>query len=138
MTITEAGVYVLSGTAKNASILVTAGDEDKVQLVLDGLNITNTDEACILVENADKVFITTSEGSENTLKVTGTFSSDYDAVIFSRDDLVLNGLGTLTVISTNDGIRSNDDIKLTGGTVNVTATDTAIKAHDSILAADGT
>ena len=137
VTITEAGVYVLSGSAKNACIVVEAGDEDKVQLVLDGLTIVNENQPCILVESADKVFLTSAEGSENTLTVTGKFSGDEDAVIFSRDDLVLQGLGTVTVNSSKDGIRSNDDLKLTGGTWTVNASDTAMKAHDSVLVYDG-
>ena len=137
VTITEAGVYVLSGSAKEAQVVVDAGDEDKVQLVLDGLSIVNADKPCILVENADKVFLTSAEGRENSLTVSGVFSGDEDAVIFSRDDLVLNGLGTVTVISSKDGIRTNDDLKLTGGAWNISATDTALKAHDSICAYDG-
>ena len=137
LTITEAGVYVLSGSAKEAQVVVKAGDEDKVQLVLDGLRITNSDKPCILVESADKVFLTSAEGSENSLSVSGSFSGDEDAVIFSRDDLVLNGLGTVTVSSSADGVRTSDDLKLTGGTWIVTAANTAVKAHDSILACDG-
>ena len=137
VTVTEAGVYVLGGSAREAQVVVAAGSEDKVQLVLAGLSITNTDRACILVRSADKVFLTSAEGSENSLTVSGKFSEDEDAAVFSRDDLVLNGLGTVTVSSSKDGIRSNDDLKLTGGTWLVTASDTALKAHDSILAWDG-
>ena len=136
-TITEAGVYVLRGSAKNACIVVDAGDDDKVQLVLDGVSIVNEDQPCILAENADKVFLTSAKGSENVLTVSGEFSSDNDAAVFSRDDLVLNGLGTVAVNSSKDGIRSNDDLKLTGGTWAVTASNSALKAHDSILAVDG-
>ena len=65
--ITEAGVYVLQGNAKNACVLVEAGDDDKVQLVLAGLTIENNGQPCILVESADKVFLTSAEGSENKL-----------------------------------------------------------------------
>ena len=137
VTLTEAGVYVLSGSAKEAQVVVDAGDEDKVQLVLDGLSIVNADKPCILVENADKVFLTSAEGRENSLTVSGVFSGDEDAVIFSRDDLVLNGLGTVTVLSSKDGIRTNDDLKLTGGAWNISASDAALKAHDSICAYDG-
>ncbi len=138
VTITEAGVYLLSGSAENTCVVVDAGDEDKVQLVLDGVSIRNTEQPCILVENADKVFLTSAEGSENTLTVSGSFSGDNDAVIFSRDDLVLNGLGIVTVSSAKDGICSKDDLKLTGGTWIVTASDTAMKAHESICVSDGT
>ncbi|MBR5336462.1 MAG: carbohydrate-binding domain-containing protein [Lachnospiraceae bacterium] len=137
VSITEAGTYVLSGNAENASVVVEAGDDDKVQLVLKDLKITNTHQACILVENADKVFITSAEGSDNSLTVSGKFTDDNDAVIFSKDDLVLNGLGKVTVSSTKDGIRSNDDLKATGGTWIITAEDTAIKAHEGIYACSG-
>ena len=137
VTITEAGVYVLSSSAKDAQVVVAAGDEDKVQLVLDGLSIVNTSRPCILVENADKVFLTSAEGSENELTVSGSFGGDEDAVIYARDDLVLNGLGAVTVSSSGDGIRSGDDLKPTGGSWNVTAANTTVKAHDSILVYDG-
>ena len=141
VTIKTGGVYVIKGTASNAQILVTASDDDKVQLVLDGVSITNESIPCIYVKNADKVFVTTTE-SENTLSVTGTFTADgdtnTDAVIFSRDDLTLNGKGTLNISSTDNGISSKDDLKITGGTINITCTSDALEANDSILMADGT
>ena len=137
LTIAEAGVYVLSGSAENATVVVDAGDDDKVQLVLDGLSMVNAHQPCILVKNADKVFLTSAEGSASSLTVSGAFTEDCDAAIFSSDDLVLNGLGAVTVRSTGDGIRTNDDLKLTGGAWTVDATDTALKAHDSISAVDG-
>lgn len=137
LTISEAGVYILSGSAENATLIIQAGDEDKVQLVLDGVSITNTTQPCILVENADKVFLTSAQGSENTLTVSGSFSGEEDAAVFSRDDLVLNGLGSVTVTSSKDGIRSNDNLKLTGGTWQIQTTGSALKAHEGIYAWDG-
>ncbi len=141
VTIEEAGVYVLSGTANEVTVTVYATDDAKVQLVLDGLTIVNTDAPCIYVKNADKVFITTTEGSENTLSVTGTFTTDgstnTDAVIFSKDDLTLNGLGTLIIESTDNGISGKDDLKITGGTLVITAADCGIEAHDSIRISGG-
>ena len=141
VTIKTGGVYVIKGTASNAQILVTTSDDDKVQLVLDGVSITNESIPCIYVKNADKVFVTTTE-SENTLSVTGTFTADgdtnTDAVIFSRDDLTLNGKGILNISSTDNGISSKDDLKITGGTINITCTSDALEANDSILMADGT
>lgn len=137
LSITEAGVYVLSGSAQNACVVINAGDEDKVQLVLDGVSITNTNQPCILVENADKVFLTSAEGSENSMTVSGAFSGEEDAVVFSRDDLVLNGLGTVNIISSYDGVRSNDDLKLTGGSWNIEASNISLKAHEGIYANDG-
>ena len=137
--ITKAGVYVLSGTASNVTVTVEAGDEDKVQIVLDGVNITNTGAPCIYVKNADKVFVTTQ--NDNSLTVTGAFTADgethTDAVIFSKDDLVLNGTGTLTIQSSDNGVSCKDDLKITGGTINITSTSDGLEANESLAVADG-
>ena len=140
--ITEAGIYIISGSASNCTIKVNADKESKVQLVLNGVSITNDSTPAIYVVSADKCFITTAENTENTLSVTGTFTSDgdtnTDAVIFSKDDIVFNGLGTLTVNSSNNGISGKDDIKFTGGTYNITSVKDSIEANDSIAVCDGT
>ncbi|MBQ8983149.1 MAG: carbohydrate-binding domain-containing protein [Lachnospiraceae bacterium] len=139
--ITSEGVYVVSGSAKNVTIYVEAASEDKVQLVLNDLSITNDDFPCIYVKEADKVFVTTS-GTENTLSVTGSFAADgdtnTDGVIFSRSDLVLNGTGGLTINSTDNGVVGKDDLKITGGTYTITASSKAFEANDSIRIAAGT
>ena len=140
ITITAAGVYVLTGSASEVTVTVEAGDEDKVQLVLDSLSITNQDSPCIYVKNADKVFVTLTH-SDNYLSVTGTFTADgdtnTDAVIFSKDDLVLNGLGTVTIKSTDNAITSKDDLKVTGGTWVIDCESDALEANDSIRICDG-
>ncbi len=140
--ITQAGVYVISGTASDATITVNAADDAKVQIVLNGVSITNTDSPAIYVKSADKVFVTTSDGSNNTLTVTGTFTADgdtnTDAVIFSKDDLTLNGQGTLTISSTANGVTGKDDLTITGGTYNVTSTEDSFEANDSLAIAGGT
>lgn len=140
-TIRNDGTFVLTGTASDAEIIVDAADEDKVQLVLDGLHVTNGSTPVIYVKNADKVFVTSTE-TENVLSVTGTFTSDgtthTDAVIFSKDDLVLNGTGTVTVTSTSNGISTKDDLKVTGGVWNITCTDDALEANESISVGGGT
>lgn len=141
ITIDSEGIYVLSGNAKNVTVIVEADDKDKIQLVLNGMKISNSDEPCIYVKNADKVFVT-SAADDNELSVSGSFSSDgdtnTDAAIFSKDDLVLNGTGVLKISSSDNGISSKDDIKVTGGTIEIACTGSAIEAHDEILIADGT
>ena len=140
--ITTEGVYIIKGTAKNCTIKVNADSKAKVQLVLDGVSITNTDFPVIYAVSADKCFITTTN-SENTLSVTGTFKADgetnTDAVIFSKDDLVLNGTGKLTVSSAQgNGVTCKDDLKATGGTYVITSAKDAIEANDSISISAGT
>ncbi len=141
ITITEAGIYIISGQASNCTIKVEADKEAKVQLVFDGVSISNDDFPAVYVVSADKCFITTTD-SENSLKVTGKFISDgdtkTDAVIFSKDDLVLNGTGTLNITSAyGNGISGKDDIKITGGTYNIKTAQDAIEANDSIAVCDG-
>ena len=142
ISITKEGVYVISGSAENASVIVDAGDNDKIQLVLNGVTVTNSSTPAIYVKNADKVFVTTVENTTSALTVSGTFTAEgdtnTDAVIFSKDDIVLNGLGTLNINSSDNGISGKDDIKITGGTLNITCTSDAIEANESIAVADGT
>jgi hypothetical protein len=138
--ITQAGTYVLNGSASGVTVYVEAGDEDKVQLVLDGVSVTNPDFPCIYVVSADKVFITTA--ADSTLSVTGTFRADgstnTDGVIFSRDDLVLGGTAVLNIVSPNNGVVCKDDLKITGGTYVIQASSKAFEANDSIRIAGGT
>ena len=143
ITIQKAGSYILRGSLKNGTIKVEAGQEDKVQLILDGAEISATGTACIYAKEADKVFITLAEGSTNQITNTGDFVSDdennIDGAIFSKCDLTLNGKGSLTVSSEKGhGIVSKDDLKITGGTYEITAGDHGISGKDSIRIADGT
>ena len=137
--IEEAGVYVLSGTAENATVTVDAEGE-KVQLVLDGLEIENEGAPCSYLKSADKVFVTTV--ADSSLSMSGEPATDeeksLDGAIFSRDDLTLNGTATLTISSSAAGIVSKDDLKVTGGTYVISAATKCLEANDSIRIADGT
>ena len=142
ITITKEGTYVLSGALSEGQIIVDA-DSAKVQLVLDNADITCASSAAIYVKNADKTFITLAEGSENILMNTAEYEAiddnNIDAVIFSKDDLTLNGKGTLTINSEyGHGIVSKDDLKLVGGTCNITAKKHALSGKDSVRVAAGT
>ncbi len=130
--IDEEGVYVLSGSASNVTVWVEADDEAKVQLVLDGVSITNENAPAIYVVSADKVFVTLT--GDSSMAVTGAYeTSSLDSVIISKSDLTLNGTGSLTVISAKgNGITSKDDLKITGGTYNITAALDGLEANDSI------
>lgn len=142
ITITSGGTYIISGTLSEGQLVVDADDE-KVQLVLDNADITCATSAAIYVKSAGKTFITLAEGSENIIMNTAEFEAiddnNIDAVIFSKDDLTLNGSGTLTINSENGhGIVSKDDLKITGGTYNITAASHALSGKDSVRIAEGT
>ena len=140
LSINEEGVYVVSGAASESTIVVEASDTAKVQIVLNGVQISNTDFPAIYVKSADKVFVTL-EG-ENSLEVTGDFVADgeteTDAVIFSKDDLCLNGSGSLTINSSNHAVVSKDDLVVTGGSYTINAANgSAFRANDSVRIAAG-
>lgn len=142
ITISKEGTYVLSGALLEGQIVVDA-DSAKVQLVLDNIDITCASSAAIYVKNADKTFITLAEDSENILMNTAEYEAiddnNIDAVIFSKDDLTLNGKGTLTINSEyGHGIVSKDDLKLVSGTYNITAKNHALSGKDSVRIAAGT
>lgn len=139
-TISDEGIYVLSGQAENFTVRVEADKKDKVQIVLSSAVISNDDFPVIYVKSADKCFVTV-QGS-NSLSVSQQFVSDADtntdAVIFSKDDLTLNGTGFLKILSAaGNGITSKDDLKITGGTYDITSAKDAIEANDSISVYDG-
>ncbi len=138
--ITDEGVYLITGEAKNCTIKVNAGDKDKVQLVLDGVTVTNDNFPVIYVVEADKCFVTTTE-QRSSLTVTDTFTSDgdtdTDAVVFAKQDLTLNGTGSLEITSTQNAVTAKDDLKITGGTYSINAGKHAFEANDSISVSDG-
>lgn len=139
--ITSGGTYILTGNLKG-SIIVDAGKEDKVQLVLNGSTIYSADFAAIYVRQADKVFVTLLEGSVNSLSNGGTFTqiddNDVDAVVFSKDDITFNGSGKLDISSpAGHGISGKDEVTITEGSYEISAANHAIRAKDSLAIADG-
>lgn len=143
-TITSEGVYVFSGTLSNGSILVNAGENDKVQIVLSNASITNSDGPAIYAVTADKVFITAEAGTINDLSDGSVYAADSfgntpDGTIFSKCDLTINGAGTLNVNgSYKFGIIGKDDVVIVGATLNVTAKTDGIAGKNSVSIGSGT
>ncbi len=145
VTITAAGTYIISGTLNKGQIIVDAADTDKVQLVLDNASITADENAAILIKNADKVFLTLADGSENTLADSAQeyvqpedMENTVDGVVFSVCDLTLNGSGTLNITAGyKHGIVCKDDLVITDGAYNITSAGKGIAANDSIRIKDG-
>lgn len=143
ITITAEGVYEVSGTLSDGMVIVDVPDTDKVQLVLQNVTIHSETSAAIYVRQADKVFLTLAENSENSLSSGQSYEaiddSSIDAAVFSKDDLALNGIGNLTVSApAGHGIVSKDDLVIAGGSYTISALDHGLSANDSICIADGT
>lgn len=144
VTITAAGTYVLSGELSDGQIVVDVQDDGDVQLVLNGVEIHNSDSSAIYVEEVGNAVITLEEGTENIVSDGETYvfpddsTDEPNAAIFSKADLTINGAGKLTVTGNySDGIRSKDDLKITGGTIEVEAVEDGIKGRDMVAVLDG-
>lgn len=139
ITINTAGTYSIKGTLSDGQIVVNAGDSDKVYLILNGVVINSTNSSPINVLNSDKTVISLVEGTENYIKDTSsTTTEEPNGAIFSKDDLVITGKGSLNVESTNnDGIASNDDLKIENGNITITSGDDGIKGKDSVVISGG-
>lgn len=144
VTISQAGTYILSGTATNGRIIVSADKTAEIKLIFNGVDITCADNAPLLVSKAKKVYIVLEDGTENVLTDSASYSlgeddSNTDGAIFSKADLTINGSGTLTVNANyKHGIVSKDDLVITDGNINVTSASTAMEGKDSVKISGGT
>lgn len=139
ITIKSEGVYVLSGSLSNGQIIIDANDSDKVQLVLNSVNINCNTSASIYCKNAKKLFVTTV--GDSTLSNKNDFVNDNDekinGVIYSKADLTLNGSNKLTINAKyGNAVVSNDDLMITSGDYALTAEKHTIKANDSVRIAN--
>lgn len=142
VTISKEGDYILSGTLSDGMIIVDVDKSEKVQIVLNGVNLNSDTSAAIYVKKADKVFVTLADGTVNTLSNGGSFSAiddnNIDAVIFSKDDLTLNGTGSLAITSpAGHGVVSKDALVITNGSYDITALSHGLSGKESVAIADG-
>ena len=142
VTITADGDYLLSGSF-SGSIVVDADESAKIQLILSDAEIASEGQAAIVVLNADKVFLTLAEGTDNSVSATGELAPfgevNADGAIFSKCDLTVNGTGSLSVTcAEGHGIVSKDDLKIASGTITVDAAKQGLSGKDSVRIADGT
>lgn len=149
ITINSGGTYEISGTLEDGQIIVDSADEINVYIILNRVDISCSNSAPIYVKSAKNAIITLADNSENYLSDGSeylyeelnddrTVTDEPSACIFSKDDLTINGNGTLNVVGNyNNGIVSKDDLKITAGTVNVTAVNNGLKGKDSITIKGG-
>ncbi len=131
LTISKGGVYTLSGKNSDASIVIST--DDKVKLKLNGVNITSSGAPVIYVENADKLYIDTEDGTDNSLVSTAADT----AAIRSKDNLKIKGGGTLNITSADNGIKCSDNLKIEGGNINIDAKSDGINVNDTFEMTDG-
>ena len=138
--IKTAGTYVISGELLDGQILVDAEEEDEVQIVLNGAEIHCEDQAAIYAKQCRYLILTLAEGSKNKISDGETYvfedgEDEPDSVIFSKDDLIINGTGELEAEGNYaHGIVSKDDLILVSGTIHVTSVKDGVKGKDSVTA----
>ncbi|WP_255424316.1 carbohydrate-binding domain-containing protein [Melissococcus sp. OM08-11BH] len=108
--------------------------------MLNGVTIKSNEGEAIYVEQAKNTVIELSEGSNNTLEDSATRSDEsIDGTIYSKDDLIFTGTGTLDVVSNfADDIVSKDDLKFISGNYIIKSEDNAIHAEEKMVIDNGT
>ena len=136
VTLQAEGVYVLTG---NYTGTIKVESEANIRIVLNGVEINSENGPAIYVVNAEKTIITLAEGTENTLTDTTNYSDEEPtATIYSKDDIVFNGKGSLIVKGNyQDGIVGKDELKVVSGIYNITAMNNALKGKDSVEIVNG-
>ena len=143
VTITEAGTYVLSGELSDGRIVVDTDKDAEVELVLNGVTLTCSNYAPIKIVKAGTATITLADGTENTLNDGATYDlededDNTDAVIFSKDDLVLQGGGALYINGAyKHGIVCKDNLEIKDGTYIIEAAEDGVNANDSLTVNGG-
>lgn len=137
--IARGGTYVITGTLNDGSIIINSSDETPIKLYLNGTNVTSSDYASLVILKAKKTIISLIPGTENTFTSKEIISSSDisddipTAAVYSKDDLVINGTGKLTVNGNKcDGIKANDTLKILESTVYVNSYDEGINVNDSL------
>lgn len=144
-TVTSSGAYRYGGTLSDGSITVnidTSTDKGTVYLILDGVDLTATCAAPILITEAQKAVIILENETRN--KITQNVDNADEnadlpsAAIFSETDLTLTGGGTLELTTNyNDGITSKDTLTIDGGTIVIDAAYDGIVGKDAVTVTGG-
>lgn len=138
VTVKTGGTYLVTGSTADGQLLVNAADSDTVKLVLQNANIQSATSAAIYVQNAGKTILNAAEGTVNTLtdaaQYSGQVSEEPDSTVYAKDDLTVNGKGTLKISGNyNDALKSNDTLIVTGATLDITSADDGVIGKDFLL-----
>lgn len=140
--ITAEGDYIFSGSVSEGQIIVRTGvaaTEDKVTLVLNGVDISNSSQPAIFIEECKRCTIKPKEGSVNYVSSGVEKKSAHETgAIFSNDTIKLKGNGELNITATaSHGINSDDDVVIESGTYNIESRKSGIIANADVTINDG-
>lgn len=138
ITIKKPNNYMVSGDLNDGQIIVDVYDPysvSEIQLVLDNVNI-NSSSSPIFVQNADIVYITLADNSNNYLTSISE-KGVTDACIYGADSITINGDGNLSLNSSQYGVYTMGTFKLTNGNLDIFSTHNGIFADKSIRIGGG-
>lgn len=140
VTVSAAGTYFVSGTLDDGQIIVSAADTDKVTLNFNNVNISCSYNAPVYVENADKTIINlTGENSITDAASYTTTEEGIDSAVYSKDDLTISGTGSLDITANYMyAVNCKNDLKIKGGSIDITSADDAVRGKDSVEIKNGT
>lgn len=138
-TITEGGVYEITGKSEDSNLVVKVPDTESVELILNGLELSSSTTAPIYVETGDEVTLTLMEGTINYLE-DSTVNEELQAPLsIDETKTTIEGTGTLNIISNSqEGIECNNDLIINDGIINIQAQDDGINAGDRLEINGGT
>ncbi len=144
VTVSTGGTFVLRGIREDTQVYVDAKEQD-VTLVLDGVTLSNNEDAPIFIKNANNMEIILSDGTTNTLsdmasteELTDEIEREGNATLFSKEDLTISGDGTLIINAYyKNGITSKDNLTINSGNFIITADNNGIIGKDSLTIYDG-
>ena len=135
--ITAGGKYLFTGSSGDGQICVSTATEEKVKVVLAGVNLTCNSGPAVFINEAKRCTVEAADGTANYLSDSAK-DKVYDGVIFSNDTLRLKGGGSIEITAGNrHGIASDDDVIFEGGNFTITSVKSGIYAHDDITINDG-
>lgn len=142
VTIKAGGTYRVSGSLADGTIVVAAGEEDVVRIVLDNASVTSSTGPAVDIKSANEALLYLADGTSNTLSDAANYADTGtdapSAAVYSLADLTVAGPGALTVNGNyQDGITSKDGLVLASGNVSVKAVDDGIKGKDYTVLLDG-
>ncbi len=130
--ITAGGDYIVRGFSSNGQIYINTASEEKVELTLDGLELSCSGGPAIFVDEAKRCVIKLAYGTRNYLSDGGQDKVN-DGVIFSNDTLRIKGDGYLELNAGNaHGIASDDDIIIESGEYVINSIKSGMIANDNI------
>lgn len=119
--------YIVKGKCSDGSIKFYS--TKKFQLMLGGLDLTNSNGPAINIQTGKTIYFTIGAGTTNNLcdgatyaepTVTGGKAEDQKGTLFAEGQMIFNGTGTLNITSLGGhGICSDDYLRIRSGKINI-------------------